>query len=220
MFYLTFNRDNESTYAGVRPPMDIDIQKAQIILRYWLLAKEYYGASKALELVRERYVGTRKDGETPELYHPLALVFYLKTISASLLYPEESIIVALIHDLGEDYGLNIDEVERDYGSMCAHAFEKITKKNKYMKKSTESYYDMMAEDPISSIVKAADRIHNHQSMVGVFLKNKIDEYLIETQRYVLPMIKRARRVFPEQEPAYENAKHILMSQIELIEAII
>jgi (p)ppGpp synthase/HD superfamily hydrolase len=199
--------------------MDIDIQKAQVIIRYWLLAKEYYRACRALELAKKQYIGLRKDGKTPELYHPLALVFYLKTISKLLQYPEESIIVALIHDLGEDYSLGVDAVTQEYGSVCACAFEKITKKNECMKKTTEAYYDMMAKDPVASIVKAADRIHNHQSMIGVFSKNKIDEYLIETQGYVLPMIKEARRVFPEQEPAYENAKHILVSQIELIEAI-
>lgn len=199
--------------------MQIDIQKAQIIIRYWLLAKEYYRASRALELAKKSYVGLRKDGITPELYHPLALVFYLKTISRSLLYPEESIIVALIHDLGEDYGLTTDAVEQGYGPMCAHAFEKMTKKNEFMRKTTEAYYNTLAVDPVASVVKAADRIHNHQSMVGVFSKKKIDEYLDETQKFVLPMIKRARREFPEQEPAYENAKHILVSQVELIETI-
>lgn len=199
--------------------MHINIKKAQIIIRYWLLAKEYYGASRALELAKKYHKGFRKDGKTPELYHPLALAFYLKTISKTLLYPEESLLLALIHDLGEDYGLAVDVVEQQFGSLCAHAFEKMTKKNEYMKKTTEMYYNALAEDPIASIVKAADRIHNHQSMVGVFSEQKIAEYLTETQEFVLPMIKRARRIFPEQEFAYENAKHMLVSQIEVIQAV-
>lgn len=199
--------------------MHIDIQKAQVIIRYWLLANEYYNASCALELAKKFHVGFRKDGTTPELYHPLALVFYLKTVYKSLRYPEECITVGLIHDLGEDYGITEDYVEEKYGSLTAHAFWKMTKKTDSLKKNTEAYYNSLAEDPISSIVKAADRIHNHQSMVGVFSDKKIEEYINESYRYVLPMIKKARRNFPHQEPAYENAKHILLSQIELIKII-
>lgn len=199
--------------------MHIDIQKAQIIIRYWLLAKEYYRASRALELAIKHYTGVRKDGETPELYHPLALVFYLKTINNSLLYPEETIVVALAHDLGEDHGVSKEEMEEHYGLKISRAFVCMTKKSAGMVKTNDSYYVALENDAIASIVKAADRIHNHQSMVGVFSPEKIEEYIEETQTYVLPMIRKARRNFPEQEPAYENAKHILMSQIELIEAI-
>lgn len=200
--------------------MHIDIQKAQIIIRYWLLAKEYHRASRALELVKKYSTGFRKDGKTPELYHPLALVFYLKTICSSLMHPEETIIVALKHDLGEDYGLTKEDVENTDGLRVARAFARMTKKTSGMAKTTDAYYVELAEDSIASIAKSADRIHNHQSMVGVFSREKIEEYLEETQTYVLPMIRVARRNFPEQEPAYENAKHILVSQIELIEAII
>lgn len=199
--------------------MYIDIQKAKVIIRYWLLAKEYYRASKAFELAKSKCVGLRKDQKTPEIYHPLALIFYLKTLSKYLIYPEETFVIGFIHDLGEDYGFTITDVEEKFGQICSRSFEKITKKSEIMVKNTQAYYKGLSEDPIASIVKAADRIHNHQSMYGVFSEEKIAEYLKETQDFVLPMIKIARRNFPEQEAAYENAKHILLSQIELIELL-
>lgn len=147
--------------------MHINIQKALVIIRYWLLAKEYYKASHALELARKYHTGLRKDQKTPEIYHPLALVFYLKTIYKSLQYPEESIIVSLIHDLGEDYNILGEAINEQFGARICNAFSKITKKNFNMKKEINSYYVKMSEDPIASIVKVADRIHNHQSMIGV-----------------------------------------------------
>ena len=67
-------------------------------------------------------------------------------------------------------------------------------------------------------MKAADRINNQQSMPGVFGEAKILAYVHETRTSILPMIKAARRHFPEQELAYENAKTVLFAQVELVEA--
>jgi hypothetical protein len=36
---------------------------------------------------------------------------------------------------------------------------------------------------------------------------------------VLPMLKTARRSFPQQELAYENIKLLLINQIELVRAV-
>jgi len=68
-------------------------------------------------------------------------------------------------------------------------------------------------------VKGADRIHNVQTMLGVFDLAKQQEYIHETEEYILPTLKEARRRFPHQEPAYENIKHMLQSQIELLVAV-
>lgn len=56
-------------------------------------------------------------------------------------------------------------------------------------------------------------------MVGVFKIEKQKAYIQEVFDLFLPMLKKARRLFPHQVNAYENIKHILQSQIELIQAI-
>ena len=95
----------------------------------------------------------------------------------------------------------------------------FNQKQKGIEKKTDSYYNEIAEDPIPSVVKPADRMHNVQTMIGVFSVEKREAYIEETHHYVLPMLKKAKRSFPEQETVYENEKHILLSQIELIEHI-
>ena len=60
---------------------------------------------------------------------------------------------------------------------------------------------------------------NLQSMVGVFKLEKQKEYIREVHDLFFPMLKKARRLFPHQVNAYENIKHILESQIQLIEAV-
>ena len=53
-------------------------------------------------------------------------------------------------------------------------------------------------------------------MPGVFTPEKQHEYIVECETWIIPMLKLARRKFPEQEPAYENLKRMLTSQIELL----
>jgi hypothetical protein len=52
-------------------------------------------------------------------------------------------------------------------------------------------------------------------MGNAFSVPKQLSYLVETEEFVLPMIKIASRAFPIQEPAFENAKLALRSQISL-----
>jgi hypothetical protein len=56
-------------------------------------------------------------------------------------------------------------------------------------------------------------------MLNVFSLTKQKYYIEETETLILPMLKQARRRFPDQEPAYQNIKLILNSQIELIRAV-
>jgi hypothetical protein len=72
---------------------------------------------------------------------------------------------------------------------------------------------------VASIVKPADRIDNQGSMVGVFTIEKQKSYIVETQEFILPALKEAKRRFPEQELAYENLKGMLSSQISLLQAV-
>jgi len=192
-----------------------DYTKAITAIRHWLLAKEYYEALRALAYARERHVGYRKDGLTPEFHHQLSVVYYLRTIHRDLINPQHAITVALLHDLREDYNVSLEELKQKFGDKVMNSVRLLTKDERPL----SLYFHEMIEDPTASIVKAADRIHNHQSMVGVFDVDKQREYVEETRVYVLPMVKAAQRLYPEQDCAYENAKHILKVQIELVQAI-
>lgn len=57
-------------------------------------------------------------------------------------------------------------------------------------------------------------------MVGVFTLEKKRSYLEETERQILPMLKRAERNFPEQEPAYKNIRTVLKMQVSLVDALL
>jgi (p)ppGpp synthase/HD superfamily hydrolase len=128
------------------------------------------------------------------------------------MYPAKTLTAVIYHDLVEDYPEQAIELQRrcqedTYVTVC-----RLDKTGK----SPEQYFGELALDCVGSIAKGGDRSHNIQTMSGVFSPEKQLAYADEVELWFLPMLKTARRAFPQQEPAYENIKHLLVSQIELI----
>jgi (p)ppGpp synthase/HD superfamily hydrolase len=188
-------------------------EKLKIALRYWALGRHYYNVVEAMEFASHLHNGVRKDGITPEFDHQLKIAHYLRTIEQSLLYPSETISAALLHDVVEDKPVPLADIVAKFGTQVGEAVNLVTKSQH---KSDEQYYADMVNNPIASVVKGADRMHNVQTMVGVFTKDKQHRYVVETETLILPMLKQARRQFPKQDAAYHNIRHILISQCDLI----
>lgn len=188
-------------------------EKLEIALRYYLKGARYHTALKAFEFARRWHCGFRKDGVTPEFQHQIEIAQYCITLKG-LTNEEEVITVALLHDVMEDYPqVTFDEVKREFGTKIAESCRALNKNEV----SENKYFDGIASDPVASIVKGADRIHNVNSMVGVFSKEKQKKYIQEVNIHFLPMLKKARKLFPEQLDAYFNIMHMLRSQVNLLE---
>lgn len=188
-------------------------EKIKLSLRYYLLGKGWYTAVAALEFGESVHTGTRKDGVTPEFEHQVRIAHYLRTLD--LMYPEQTIAAGLLHDVREDYNIPDYELVRRFGQEITTACIILDKNGK----EKAAYFREIAGNPLTSPVKGGDRIHNLQTMVGVFKREKQLSYVAEVKDEFFPMLKDARRSFPQQERAYENIKHMLESQLELIEVI-
>lgn len=199
--------------------MSSNYTKLRIALRYWLLGRNWIRAVDAFEYAATFHVGTRKDKVTPEFKHQVDIGHHVRTLTDSLMFPEATLATVFLHDVPEDYNVAMDIIRKRFGKRIANATWLLTKKHQGMVKDKETYFSEMAECPIASIVKAADRIHNLQSMQGVFAETKQLAYIAEVEKYILPMLKKARRNFPKQELAYENLKQTLQQQIQLVRAI-
>jgi (p)ppGpp synthase/HD superfamily hydrolase len=141
-----------------------------------------------------------------------------------LVHREAVITAILLHDVPEDYGVSLMEIEalfddREFALLVRGGVENVSKQVRGVVKPKDILYAAMALDIVASIVKGCDRIHNFQSMIGVFSYEKQVEYIKECEDDILPMLSAARDEFPQQYYAYENIKHNLLSQIELIRAI-
>jgi (p)ppGpp synthase/HD superfamily hydrolase len=193
--------------------------KHKVSIRYWLLGKGYFKAIKAMEFASQFHTGLRKDKITPEFHHQISIAHYLRTLS-SIKDEEVVLCCAFLHDVVEDYDVALSEIELLFGKQIREAIALLSKVIGGTKKDLGSYFEQISACPVASIVKGGDRVHNLSTCSDVFTLQKQQIYIEETEKYVLPMLKQARRNFPEQELAYENIKHVLINQVNLIRKVV
>lgn len=170
---------------------------------------------KALNYARKLHKGQyRKSGE-PYIIHPLTMV--CQAISLGI---EDDIILSaiLLHDVVEDCGVSVNDLP------CNEEIKKTVnlltyrKPDLYLERDNEGpsindvkrdYYSKISESASASIAKLFDRCHNVSSMAGTFSKEKIKEYIEETESYVLPLIK----ITKENHPEYQNILFVLKYHI-------
>jgi (p)ppGpp synthase/HD superfamily hydrolase len=196
-------------------------KKQLAVMRGWLEGRQFYQAMDALELVRKLEQGTRKDGETPKFHHQLSVTRLLTTLVPHMRSPEATLTVAILHDVLEDH---FDKWPREalterFGAEVSDAVWKLSKKSGGIVKTADFYFEEIGTCPIASLVKPADRAHNLQTMEGVFPPQKQLRYVQVVEDHFYPMLKIARRAFPNQYGAYENLKILLRCQCRLIQAI-
>ena len=192
-------------------------EKLYTALKYYLIGRGFSKALEALELGKTHHVGLRKDKVTPEFQHQIEIALHVSTLK-NLDDEESTIIVALLHDLVEDYNYEVWLIENKFGKVVSQAVEAITKKSSTYVKNYDQYFHEMSNDRIASIVKGCDRSHNFSSMVGVFSIDKQKSYVDEGTKHFLPMLKVASEKFPSQFLAYANIRHMIKTQIAMISA--
>lgn len=196
-------------------------RKERIALRSWLLGRGWHSTVEAMTLVEKHSRGnTRKDGVTPEFAHQVQTTLYVTTLAPHLRHPEATATTMVLHDLGEDYDYPFELLRSQFGDQVADSTWRMTKVYQGVKRGEDDVFARLAEDPISSVNKGADRIHNMSTMVGVFSEEKILSYIEETERLILPMLKKARRNFPDQDGTYQNMRTVLISQVETLAALL
>lgn len=176
-------------------------------------------ALDALSYIEEISEGKfRADGITPELIHPLSVTALLMTLQPALLFPADTFTAALLHDSVEDLGVSVEYIRERFGIRPSHAVRRVSKVVHGVKvPSLTEHFLEMGDCPIGTVLKGADRAVNLSTMnINQFSAERQLKQATETEEYILPMLKAARKRFAQQEPAYENLKFILMSQVRLL----
>jgi (p)ppGpp synthase/HD superfamily hydrolase len=134
--------------------MVIDIQerhrKQLAVMRGWLEGRQYYVAADALEMVRQAAEGVRKDGITPKFHHQLSVARLITTLAPHLIYPEETIAAAFLHDsIEDDPDCTREGLERRFGKRIADAVWCLSKKTPNgLSKTYQLYFGELAACPI------------------------------------------------------------------------
>jgi guanosine-3',5'-bis(diphosphate) 3'-pyrophosphohydrolase len=151
-------------------------------------AREYLPSEKltvvedAYNFAAEKHQGqVRKSGE-PYLEHPLQTALIL----AELQLDASSLAAALLHDIPEDCGLPVSEMEARFGPEIAKLVDGITKLGKVSlptsvvvtgEAQAENLRKMlvaMAEDLRVIFIKLADRLHNMRTLGALSSERQID----------------------------------------------
>lgn len=177
---------------------------------------DYNKLRKLLIFCEQIHSGSRKDG-TKEFSHQLEMVAFALTYHMQLESPLQVYLAILIHDVIEDYPEIRTALEREFPEELRYS--DILSKYKDASGGYGLYFEQLSNDPVCSIAKLIDRVHNLSTAPGVFKKEKLLEYCNETETYYFDLIRQCKENFSNRN-VYENLKFILTTQVNTITALI
>lgn len=202
---------------------DKNFEKLDLTLKYYLYGAKYSTALKAYRLAKKLHTGFRKDNVTPEVQHQLEIALFIVTLRLKPEHEELAITYALLHDVMEDFPeVTFVSMIDNFGTKIADDLKLISKYIEGEKnfKTYDKLFERMSKVPLIALVKGVDRIHNLQSMNGVFDHKKQTDYVSEAQMFFLPMLKTASYIDDELFFSFQNVRTVLKCQIALIEAML
>ena len=195
-----------------------DPEKMYTYLRGYASGARMGQTLKALSFAREKHKGqTRKSGE-PYIVHPLTMACNAVSIGIR----DDAVIASiLLHDVCEDCDVPLSElpvdepVRRAVDLLTFRVMEGETKET-----AKTRYYNMILSSREATLTKLIDRCHNVSSMAGTFSEEKLLAYIDETRRYVLPLLRRAKTVYPQDADVLFILKYHIVSVVDSIDAAI
>jgi guanosine-3',5'-bis(diphosphate) 3'-pyrophosphohydrolase len=120
--------------------------------------------TRAFDYAATAHAGQVRQSGQEFIYHPWGVA----KILAGLQLDEPTLAAALMHDVVEDTGVDIDELRAEFGDEIAQLVEGVTKLTRVQFRSrehaeAENYRKLivaMAEDLRVILIKLADRLHN------------------------------------------------------------
>ncbi len=173
----------------------------------------------ALPLMREKHEGQLRAARTvrtPYAVHPLTLACHALAMGIT---DDEVLAAALLHDVVEDTDTRPESLpvsDRVRDAVCLLSYNTYLKKgedadSQKKKEIKPRYYAEIARNPLAALVKCMDRCNNLACMADGFTREKQVTYVVETERYVLPLLEVVKAV-----PGWNNAAWLLRYQIHTL----
>ncbi len=193
---LGINPQTIDTFQSVGLPLlPADSETSQLTL----LLKEYFTPADIEQVwAAYRYAAIAHEGQTrrtgePYISHPVAVACILAKLHLDL----PTVMAALLHDVVEDTGVAIAEINQKFGKQVGDLVEGLTKLDKIEFQSAtqaqaENFRKMllaMSQDVRVILVKLADRLHNMQSL-DVMKLDKQKRIARETLEIYAPIANR------------------------------
>ena len=155
---------------------------------------------KAFAFAENKHFGQFRKSGLPYIAHPVEVMGILEKMD----FGSDVLCAALLHDVVEDCGVTINELEKNFNPIVAQIVDAVTeiKPNEKMEdveaeiKTYQKLVSMGKINRFAFYIKFADRLHNLKT-IGVFPKYKQVEKVKQTQRFVIPLLKilKARELY-------------------------
>lgn len=155
--------------------------------------ESYHRVKKAYDFAEKAHSGQYRSSGEPFIVHPLEVALILIDLGLDI----DTIAAGLLHDVVEDTGVKIEELEAIFGSEVAKLVDGVTKLGKIAYKTKEEQqvenlrkmFLAMAKDIRVIIIKLADRLHNLRTLEYVD-EDKQREKAYETLEIYAPLAHR------------------------------
>lgn len=81
------------------------------------------------------------------------------------------------------------------------------------------YFERIAGNKIATMVKLLDRCSNVSGMAAAFSKEKMAEYIRETEEFIYPLLEKAKREYPEYSDQIFLIRYHMMSVVESVKRL-
>jgi (p)ppGpp synthase/HD superfamily hydrolase len=115
--------------------------------------------------IKHRYQ-TLADGQTPYFSHVVRVTFILRDLFD--IDDQDIIVATILHDVVEDTGTSLDEIDQLFGRTIAYYVEALTKNEALPKRRREQEYDerLFNAPEIVQVAKLADLYDNLSARIG------------------------------------------------------
>ncbi len=199
----------------------------------WVQGRDYKQAEVLLNLVVDlKKDQTRADGVTPSSLHEITqALWFISAYEDGLPVddPEGVLSVIFAHDIGEDFGLTPDDMEkhlRQNGVVNSRKietfkddFDAITKQwgedGEKRFDTNYEYYSGVQERANASVAKMFDRAHNIMTLIGVKDVPKMHTYIASTLQLQDHFTEQYCDNHPSQAETYKALAHMIEKEIKV-----
>ncbi len=162
-------------------------------------AEQLYG-QEGMEKIRKAYAyaakaheGQKRSSGEPFIIHPVEVALILMELGLDV----DTVVAGILHDVIEDTGVTVQQLEEEFGADIAKLVDGVTKLSRIEYKSKEEQqleslrkmFVAMAKDIRVIIIKLADRLHNLRTLEYVD-EEKQREKAYETLEIYAPLAHR------------------------------
>ncbi len=179
---------------------------------------------QALPYMKAQHMGQyrRQARYTDELVqyinHPLMLACHAHALGIR----DDALLAAiLLHDVVEDTWVSLDELP--FSAEVKELVGLVTfsvREGKTKAESKDLYYEAIRKNGKACVIKVIDRCNNVSTMAGCFSREKLIEYIDETEHYILPLNTVLKNEYPEYSDLAFVTKYHILSVMEAIKQLL